>query len=72
MTDLAFPPGAILILAGLILPLLNDGTRKALILLAPLLTLAAVWSLPDGVALSVSYLGMELEPVKADALSSNG
>jgi len=39
------------------------------ILAAPLLTLLAVWSLPDGVALSVSYLGMELEPVKADALS---
>ncbi len=69
MTDLAFPPGAILILAGLILPLLTSGMRKALILLAPMLTLLAVWSLPDGVALSVSYLGMELEPVKADALS---
>ena len=69
MTDLAFPPGAILILAGLILPLLSDRMRRMLILLAPLLTLLAVWSLPDGVALSVSYLGMDLEPVKADALS---
>ncbi len=69
MTDLAFPPGVILILAGLMLPLLSDRMRKMLILLTPLMTLAAVWSLPDGVALSVSYLGMELEPVKADALS---
>ncbi len=69
MTDLAFPPGAILILAGLMLPLLSDRMRKVLILLTPLMTLAAVWSLPDGVALSISYLGMELEPVKADALS---
>jgi multicomponent Na+:H+ antiporter subunit D len=69
MTDLAFPPGAILILAGLILPLLSVGMRKMLILAAPLLTLLAVWSLPDGVVLSVSYLGMELEPVKSDALS---
>jgi multicomponent Na+:H+ antiporter subunit D len=69
MTDLVFPPGAILVLAGLVLPLLNEQARKALILLAPLLTLATVWSLPDGVALSVGYLGMELEPVKSDALS---
>ena len=68
MTDLVFPPGAILVLAGLVLPLLNEQARKALILLAPLLTLATVWSLPDGVALSVGYLGMELEPVKSDAL----
>ena len=58
MTDLAFPPGAILILAGLILPVLTDRIRKMLILVTPLLTLRAVWSLPDGVALSVSYLGM--------------
>ena len=43
MTDLAFPPGAILILAGLILPLLSDRMRRMLILLAPLLTLLAVW-----------------------------
>ena len=69
MTDPVFPPGAILILAGLMLPLLGDRMRKMLIVLTPLMTLAAVWSLPDGVALSVSYLGMELEPVKADALS---
>jgi multicomponent Na+:H+ antiporter subunit D len=69
MTDLSFPPGAILILTGLILPLLSPGLRKVLILLAPVLTLAAVWSLPDGVALSMNYLGMELQPVKADALS---
>jgi multicomponent Na+:H+ antiporter subunit D len=69
MSDLAFPPGLILILAGLLLPLLTGGMRKMLVLLAPMLTLLAVWSLPDGVALSVSYLGMELEPVKADALS---
>jgi len=69
MTDLVFPPGLILILAGLLLPLLSGGMRKMLVLLAPLLTLLAVWSLPDGVALSVNYLGMELEPVKADALS---
>jgi len=69
MTDLAIPPGAILILAGLALPFLGVAARKAVILGAPLLALLAVWVLPDGVAISASYLGMELQPVKADALS---
>jgi len=69
MTDLAFPPGAILILAGLVLPLVAAQARAVLILGAPLLTLAMVWGLSDGVVMSASYLGMELQPVKADALS---
>ena len=46
MTDMALPPGVILILAGLILPLVTDRIRKLLILVTPLLTLLAVWSLP--------------------------
>jgi multicomponent Na+:H+ antiporter subunit D len=69
MTDLAFPPGTILIVAGLLLPLVTEQTRKALILIAPLLTLVAVWSLPEGVLVSTTYLGMELQPVKVDTLS---
>jgi len=69
MTDVTFPPGAILILAGLVLPLLTVPVRKMLILVAPLLTLAAVWAVPEGVAWSTSYLGMELQPVEADPLS---
>lgn len=69
MTDLMFPPGLILILAGLVLPLVGTQARKALILGTPLLTLLMVWGLPDGVVLSVNYLGMELQPVKSDALS---
>ncbi len=69
MTEMAFPPGAILILAGLVLPLLTLPVRKMLVLVAPVLTLAAVWAVPDGVVWSTSYLGMDLQPVKADALS---
>ena len=40
-----------------------------MILIAPLLTLGAVWAVPDGVVLQIEYLGLELVPLKADALS---
>ena len=69
MIDVGFPPGSILILAGLALPIVTYRIRETLILLAPLFTLAAVWAVPDGTVLSYEYLGMEIIPVKADALT---
>ncbi|SDE08291.1 Na(+)/H(+) antiporter subunit D [Rhodospira trueperi] len=62
-------PGLFLILGGLLLPMLPRGGRMAMTLLAPLIGLAHVWTLPDGVASSVEYLGYTLELVEADALS---
>jgi multicomponent Na+:H+ antiporter subunit D len=69
MTDLVLPPGLILIAAGLMLPLVTAQIRMLLLLIAPLLTLAAVWAVPDGAALTATYLGMDIIPVKADALT---
>lgn len=69
MTDLILHPGLILILAGLILPLLPALLRQAVLLGAPLLTLAAVWSVGDGPQITTTYLGMELIPLQGDALS---
>lgn len=68
MTDLAIPPGLVLILAGALLPVVPAALRGLLLLAAPVAALALVWSLPDGPVLTVSYLGMEIVPVKADAL----
>ncbi len=39
------------------------------ILAAPLLALAQVWSIPDGVSMSAIFLGYQIEFVRADALS---
>lgn len=62
------PPGLILIAAGLVLPFVTGYARGAVLLVAPLLALLTVWQLPDGSGLTLSYLGYELNPVKADAL----
>jgi multicomponent Na+:H+ antiporter subunit D len=69
MTISAVPPGLLLVLGALVLPFLRGPLRTAAVLLLPLATLALVWQLPDGVALSTTFLDYQLEVVKADALS---
>ncbi len=65
------PPGLVLIAAGLLLPALSGSGlwRAALLLVAPLVTLALVWQVPDGAAIAFDYLGYRLVPLKADALA---
>lgn len=63
------PPGVILILAALLLLFLDGWLRAAVMLIAPVITMAAVWTVPDGSSLTMSYLGYELTLVRADALS---
>ncbi|MEM7669842.1 MAG: proton-conducting transporter membrane subunit, partial [Pseudomonadota bacterium] len=69
MTDLVFHPGLILIIAGLALPALPKAIRDAALLLMPLLALAAVWQIGDGPQVTATYLGMDLVPLRGDALS---
>ena len=64
-----FPPGLILVLGGLLIPFLPAMSRIAVILSFPLLTLIAVWALPDGASSIGHYLGYEVIPVRVDALS---
>ena len=66
MTEI--PPGLILAFGGLLIPWLPAMTRTAVILGFPVLTLLAVWSLPDS-ATAAHYLGYEIIPVRADALA---
>jgi len=69
-TSLIIPPGLILILGGLALPLLARlGLRAAALIVLPLLSLWLVWTLPDGAVLSTPYLGQDLIFVRADQLS---
>ena len=65
----AVPPGVILILAGFLLPLLQGHARTAALLVAPLITLALIWQVPDGAVLTVGFLDYTLTPVEGDALS---
>lgn len=65
----SLPPGLLLIAGALLLPLLPRGARVAAALLLPLLVLAWVWLLPEGAGGRLSYLLLELTPVRSDALS---
>ena len=69
MTIDAFPPGLLLALGALLLPLLRGRVREAVTLLLPLLVLAYIWSLPEGVLLRFEFLGLDVEPLEVDALS---
>ena len=63
------PPGVILILAGFLLPWLQGNARTAALLVAPLLTLVFIWTVPDGAVMTLGFLDYTLTPVEGDALS---
>ena len=58
-----------LIAGGLVLPLLSGRLRSGALIALPLLTLALIWTVPDGPALQVPFLGYELTLVEGDKLS---
>ena len=63
------PPGFVLVLGAVLLPALRGGWRTAALLLLPLATLWLVWTLPDGGAVRLGFLGYDLTPLKVDRLS---
>ncbi len=64
----AVPPGLILILGAFILPLVPARVRDLLILGLPLVTLAAIWQVGDGVQLGFAFLGFQLELVEGSSV----
>jgi multicomponent Na+:H+ antiporter subunit D len=61
-------PALILLLASVLIGLLKGHARTAVVLLAPLLTLWAVWQIPDGIQGSVKFLSYYIEPVEGSPL----
>ena len=68
-SQLVFHPGLVLIVGALLLPLLRGAWRSSLILLLPLLAMAALWQLPEGRLWQTSWLGYHLTPLAVDKLS---
>ncbi len=62
------PPATYLFAAALLIGLLRGHWRTALVLAAPLVTLWAVWQVPDGVVLSAEFLGQRIEPLEGGNL----
>ncbi|MEZ4452075.1 MAG: Na(+)/H(+) antiporter subunit D [Nannocystaceae bacterium] len=52
-----FPPGLILVLGALLMPLVGRVGSRALSLVLPLLTLAAVWMVPQDAHVTAQFLG---------------
>lgn len=61
-------PALILLASALLTGLLRGQVRAAVVLFAPLLTLWAVWQVPDGVVATMSFLDYQIEPVEGSAL----
>ncbi len=58
------PPALVLLAGGALLPCARPQFRAALLLGLPLLALALLWRLPEGVLFSLSFLDYTLQPVK--------
>lgn len=69
MTSLILPPALALFAGSALLAVARGTTRHAIMVLAPLLALALVWSVPDGPVLTTSWLGYDLVPLRGDSLS---
>ncbi len=67
--SLVISPAIVLIAGGLLLPLLRVSLRGVALILFPLWALYLTWQMPEGISLTVSFLGFELALVRADALS---
>lgn len=68
-TSLMLPPALAMIGAGLLIIFLRGPWRTAVLLAAPLVTLYLIWQVGDGVQLSASYMGYELQLVRGDKLA---
>lgn len=69
ISDFLLVPAVIMILGAVVLSVLPERFRSSVFLVFPLITLAVLWSLPDGYTLSAGYGSYELLPVKIDSLS---
>lgn len=61
-------PALILLVAAILIGLVKGHARTAVLLIAPLLTLWAIWQVPDGVQSTVKFLSYYIEPVEGSPL----
>ncbi|MGI2112625.1 Na(+)/H(+) antiporter subunit D [Shewanella frigidimarina] len=63
-----FSPAFILLIAAVLICLVKGHARTAVILIAPMITLLAIWQIPDGVQSTVKFLSYNIEPVEGSPL----
>ncbi|MFU8814572.1 MAG: Na(+)/H(+) antiporter subunit D [Pseudomonadales bacterium] len=62
------PPALVLVAGALLTGLTRGMVRSGVVLLAPLVALYFVWQVPDGVAVTMQFLGYTIEPVEGSPL----
>ncbi len=60
----SFPPALILLFAAFMAVISRPNARAIIVLVAPLITLWAIWSLPDGVLISTRFLDYQIQPLE--------
>jgi multicomponent Na+:H+ antiporter subunit D len=63
-----FSPALILLIAAVLICLVKGHARTAVILVAPIITLWAIWQIPDGVQSTVKFLSYNIEPLEGSPL----
>ncbi len=63
-----FPPALILLAGALLIGLARGHWRTAVVLIAPLATMWAVWQVPDGVVGTLTFLDYQIEPLEGSPL----
>ncbi|NNJ73653.1 MAG: Na(+)/H(+) antiporter subunit D [Anderseniella sp.] len=63
-----FPPALILLFAAFMAVISRPNARAIILLAAPLITLWAIWSLPDGVLITTRFLGYPIEPLEVSPI----
>ena len=63
-----FSPAFVLLIAAVLICLVKGHARTAVILIAPVITLWAIWQIPDGVQSTVKFLSYNIEPVEGSPL----
>jgi len=65
----SLPPGWILLIGGLLVPLVPRRARPAWLLVLPVVSGVHLWALAPAGLVTTSWLGLDLTPVRVDALS---
>lgn len=61
-------PAFILLIAAVLICLVKGHARTAVILVAPIITLWAIWQIPDGVQGTIRFLSYNIEPVEGSPI----
>ena len=64
MFEFVLPPAFVMLIGAFLVAVSRPGLRPVIALAAPLVTLYAIWQIPDGIQLTATFLGYEVQVVE--------